>query len=108
MSLLVEPTPDGAARAVAPFLSTFISGESVVAIRLPRASEHLYIAQLAALKAGAAYTCIDPIFPDEQVRDILNDSEAVALLTDDDGFAVAGRVGFDREQVFNVAELIAQ
>jgi non-ribosomal peptide synthetase-like protein len=96
------------ANAVATFLSTFISGESVVAIRLPRASEHLYIAQLAALKAGAAYTCIDPIFPDEQVRDILNDSEAVALLTDDDGFACAARVGVDREQVFNVAELIAQ
>ncbi len=96
------------ANAVATFLSTFISGESVVAIRLPRSSEHLYIAQLAALKAGAAYTCIDPIFPDEQVRDILNDSEAVALLTDEDGFECAARVGFDRQQIFNVAELIAQ
>src|SRR5438270_7675347 len=48
------------ANAVATFLSTFINGESVVAISLARRSEHLYIAQLAALKAGAAYTCIDP------------------------------------------------
>ncbi|HKP11815.1 MAG TPA: non-ribosomal peptide synthetase, partial [Blastocatellia bacterium] len=96
------------ADAVATFLSTFISGESVVAIRLPRQSEHLYIAQLAALKAGAAYTCIDPVFPDEQARDILNDSEAVALLTDDEGFRCAGRIGFAGDRVFNVAELIAQ
>src|SRR5205085_5002589 len=96
------------ANALATFLSTFINGECVVAILLPRSSEHLYIAQLATLKAGAAYTCIDPAFPDEQVRDILIDSAAVAVLTDATGLMTAGRAGFNREQTFEVAELIAQ
>jgi non-ribosomal peptide synthetase-like protein len=96
------------ANAIATFLSTFITGECVVAILLPRRGEHLYIAQLAALKAGAAYTCIDPAFPDEQARDILKDSAAVALLTDADGLMCASRFAFDRERVFDVAELIAQ
>ncbi|MEN3334143.1 MAG: hypothetical protein V7641_3508 [Blastocatellia bacterium] len=92
--------------AIATFLSAFINGESVVAILLPRRSEHLYIAQLAALKAGAAYTCIDTAFPDEQVRDILKDSAPLALLTDAAGRACASRVDFNRERVFDVAELI--
>jgi non-ribosomal peptide synthetase-like protein len=96
------------ANAIATFLSTFISGECVVAIQLPRRSEHLYIAQLAVLKAGAAYTCIDPIFPDQQVRDILDDSAAVALLTDTAGAACASRIAFNSERIFDVAELIAQ
>ncbi len=59
--------------------------DRVVAILLPRDSERLYVAQLAALKAGAAYTCIDPAFPDGQVRDILADAEPVVLLTDAEG-----------------------
>jgi non-ribosomal peptide synthetase-like protein len=59
--------------------------ECVVAILLPRSSEHIYLAQLAVLKAGAAYTCIDPLFPDEQVDSILNDSRAIALLGDEAG-----------------------
>jgi non-ribosomal peptide synthetase-like protein len=59
-----------------------VSGECVVAIMLPRNSDLLYAAQLGVLKAGAAYTCIDPSFPDRRVRELLADSEAVALLTD--------------------------
>ena len=59
--------------ALASFLRDFVKEECVVAILLPRESEHLYLAQLAVLKAGAAYTCIDPLFPDEQIRDILDD-----------------------------------
>jgi len=66
-------------------LAPRVSGECVVAILLPRDSERLYVAQLAALKAGSAYTCIDPAFPDGQVRDILTDAQPVALLTDGEG-----------------------
>jgi non-ribosomal peptide synthetase-like protein len=68
-------------------ISPQVSGECVVAILLPRDSERLYVAQLAALKAGAAYTCIDPAFPDGQVRDIFADAEPVVLLTDRQGAA---------------------
>lgn len=93
---------------LARLLSTFITGECVVAILLPRRTEHLYSSQLAVLKAGAAYTCIDPTFPDEQLRDILEDSEAVAMLTDHDGLARARRAGFASGRVFDVAELMTQ
>jgi len=96
------------ADALACFLRTFVTGECVVAILLPRCSEHLYSSQLAVLKAGAAYTCIDPGFPDEQLRDILEDSEAVALLTNGEGLECAARSAFARERVFDVSQLISQ
>ncbi|HLF82726.1 MAG TPA: amino acid adenylation domain-containing protein [Blastocatellia bacterium] len=96
------------ANGLACFLRAFVTGECVVAILLPRCSEHLYSSQLAVLKAGAAYTCIDPAFPDEQLRDILEDSEAVALLSNDEGLTCVGRSGFPRERVFDVSELISQ
>jgi non-ribosomal peptide synthetase-like protein len=70
------------ANAIASRLRALVTGECVVAIMLPRDSDLLYAAQLAVLKAGAAYTCIDPSFPDRRVRELLADSEAVALLTD--------------------------
>src|ERR1044071_7039712 len=43
--------------ALACFLNAFVTKECVVAILLPRHTEHLYISQLAVLKSGAAYTC---------------------------------------------------
>lgn len=74
--------------ALAAFLDELTCGvECVVAVILPRESECLYVAQLAALKSGAAYACIDPAFPDEQVRDILADASPVAILTDAAGAA---------------------
>ncbi|HZS07641.1 MAG TPA: amino acid adenylation domain-containing protein [Blastocatellia bacterium] len=94
--------------ALATFLGAYVMEECVVAILLPRSSEHLYLSQLAVLKAGAAYACVDPAFPDEQVRDILGDSEAVAILTDRAGQARAGRAGFAPGRVFDVAELVGQ
>lgn len=90
------------ANASASFLQQFVSGECVVALLLPRRNEHLYVSQLATLKAGAAYACIDPAFPDEQVSEILTDAEAVVLLTDAEGVARAERFNFPRERVFDV------
>ena len=95
------------AEAIARFLRTIVSNECVVAILLPRRNENLYSCQLGVLKAGAAYTCIDPAFPDEQVRDILEDSNAVALITDNEGLARADRSGFARNRVFDVSNLIS-
>src|SRR5262249_39420725 len=61
------------------------------AIFLPRDTPALYAAQLGALKAGAAYTCLDPRFPDDHLRAVLHDADAVALLTDPAGLdRVAG------------------
>ena len=94
------------ADALAYLLRTFVTGECVVAIMLPRCSEHLYSSQLAALKSGAAYACIDVASPDEQLREILVDSEAVTLLTDAAGQARATRSGLRLERVFDVSEVI--
>lgn len=90
------------ADALAHLLREFVKEECVVAILLPRSSEHLYLAQLAVLKAGGAYTCIDPAFPDGQALDILEDSRAVAILTDEAGEARARRVKPDIEFFLNV------
>src|SRR5207247_8621317 len=94
--------------ALAGLFSTLVTGECVVAILLARRSEHLYSSQLAVLKAGAAYACIDPAFPDEQVNDILADAEAVVLLTDAEGLARAERFNFPQERVFDVTTLLAE
>ncbi len=73
---------DRCARTIAVQLKRFVAGECVIAIMLPRDSELLYAVQLAVLKAGAAYMCVDPSFPDKRVRTLVADSDAVALLTD--------------------------
>lgn len=62
-------------------IAPFVQRECVVSILLPKHSHHLYVAQLAAvLKAGAAYTCIDPSFPEEYIRFIVEDSQSVVVL----------------------------
>src|SRR5215471_12964902 len=71
--------------AVSDFLRNLVTGESVVAILLPRNGANLYCSQLGILKAGAAFTCVDPAFPDNQLSEILQDCEPVALITDDQG-----------------------
>ncbi len=81
-----------------------ISAGSVAAVLLPRDSECLYIAQLAILKAGAAHLCIDPSFPDDQIRDILADSGAVVLLTDAMGNARAGERHYNVGQIIDVMD----
>src|ERR1044072_7529028 len=96
------------ANALAYTLRKFVEGESVVAILLPIGTEYLYSSQLAILKSGAAYTCIDPAFPDDQIRDILEDSQPVALLTDKDGRDRIRHMGFDSERLLNAADLLAQ
>ena len=56
--------------------------ECVVAILLPRRNERVFVAQLAAMKAGAAYLCIDPIIPDERIKFMFSDSTPCAVITD--------------------------
>ncbi|AJC21592.1 amino acid adenylation domain-containing protein [Pandoraea pulmonicola] len=56
---------------------------SVIAVRLPK-SRLLYTAILGAIGAGAAYAPLDPSFPPERVRQILEQSRATCLITDDD------------------------
>ena len=84
-------------------LRPFIHGECVIGILLPRTSAYLCTAQLAVLKAGAAYTCLDPSFPDERVREVLADAGAVLLLTDRVGQARAQGCGLDSLPLLDVS-----
>ncbi|MGW7730760.1 amino acid adenylation domain-containing protein [Streptomyces canus] len=61
--------------------------EDRVAVLTPR-SEHLVVALLAVLKAGAAYVGLDPRAPAARTRRILDGTSAAALLAD--GTTAAG------------------
>lgn len=66
-------------------VAPFVEGECVVAIFLPQSSPLVYAAQLGVLRAGAAFVCLDVAFPPDHVRFVLEDSGAVAVLTDAGG-----------------------
>lgn len=91
--------------SIAALLSPFLRGESIVAILLPRNSPRLYAAQLAVLKAGAAYTCLDVSFPDQRMREILEDADSVVLLTDAATRHRALGLGMDPQHVLEVTEV---
>jgi amino acid adenylation domain-containing protein/non-ribosomal peptide synthase protein (TIGR01720 family) len=54
--------------------------DEIVAVLCER-STAMVIAQLAALEAGAAYLPLDPSYPPERLRTVIEDSNARALLT---------------------------
>jgi len=93
---------DRRAQAFAGRLSAIVRSECVVAILLPRHAPELFVAQLGILKAGAAYTCLDESFPDAHAICLLEDSSAVALVTDAEG---ARRARAARFPVANILEL---
>ncbi len=88
---------DALANDLAARLAPFITGESVVAILLPRRDHRVYVAQLAVMKAGAAYTCIEPGSPAEQARFVLEDSGAVAAVVCDETLGLLETLGFPAE-----------
>jgi non-ribosomal peptide synthetase-like protein len=71
-----------------------MGGDGTAAILMPRTAVQLFAAQIGVLRAGSAYVCVDPTFPDEQVRHVLQDADAQVLLTDAEGAQRADRVGY--------------
>ncbi len=65
--------------------------EQVVALALPRSAD-LVIAQLAVLKAGAAFLPLDPAYPAERIAFMVTDACPVAVLTRRDVAPVASGV----------------
>jgi non-ribosomal peptide synthetase-like protein len=61
-------------------IAPFVHGDTVFALMVPRTTTMLYAAQLAVLRAGGAYTCLDPSFPDERIDEILEDAQPAAVL----------------------------
>jgi non-ribosomal peptide synthetase-like protein len=90
---------DAAANALAGRLAPHAHGECLMAILLPRAGTELFIAQLAIMKAGAAWTCFEPATPPERLRFLLDDSRAVAVVTDDAGGAALVSLGYPRHRI---------
>ncbi|ROZ99344.1 non-ribosomal peptide synthetase [Gordonia sp. OPL2] len=70
-----------ARRLAAELLDHGVVPESVVAVALPRSAESV-IAILATMLAGAAYVPIDLAFPDARVANLLQQSGAAVVVTD--------------------------
>ena len=104
-SLLTYAALESDSNALAALLRPLIHGECVVGILLPRTSDRLFVAQLAVLKAGAAYTCLDPSFPDERFADILDDAAATLVLTDAAGLPRIRQSGPDSLTVIDVGDV---
>jgi non-ribosomal peptide synthetase-like protein len=94
---------DALARSLTPLIT---APECIVVILLPRSSEYLYIAQLAVLRAGGAFTCLDVSFPDHQLKTIVTDASAAAILTDPIGVSRINHLGV-RTPVIDVADSLA-
>ena len=90
---------DGRADELAGRLAAWVDRECVVAVLLPRAGVELWAAQLAILKAGAAWTCIEPDTPAERLRFLLEDSRAVAVVAGEDQRSRLRAVGFPEERI---------
>src|SRR5689334_18218796 len=71
---------DHRAGSLAARLSAHVQGECVVAIVVPRSGVTLPIAQLAIMKAGAAWTCIEPGTARERMAWLLEDCRAAAVI----------------------------
>jgi non-ribosomal peptide synthetase-like protein len=96
--------------AVARAVQHAVRRPGIVAILLSRTTEDLYLAQLGVLRAGSAYVCLDPSFPDEQLRHILDDAAPALLVTDQAGHERATRAGYTGavQRVDGAAEPAAQ
>jgi amino acid adenylation domain-containing protein/non-ribosomal peptide synthase protein (TIGR01720 family) len=57
-----------------------IGPEQVVALALPRSTEHV-VAVIAVLKAGAAYLPVDPDYPADRIAFMLQDAQPAGVLT---------------------------
>ena len=63
-------------------ISRGVGKEDIIAVLLDRGIR-VYTSQQGILKAGAAFTCISPEYPEERVRYILEDSSAKYVIVDE-------------------------
>ncbi|NNN29665.1 non-ribosomal peptide synthetase [Streptomyces sp. S3(2020)] len=66
--------------------------------------DHMVVAVLAVLRAGAAYVAVDPAYPEERIRFILSDSGARTVLVDEASAWVPGLLGLEALRADRPAE----
>jgi sugar O-acyltransferase (sialic acid O-acetyltransferase NeuD family) len=74
------------------------------ALLLPN-NEETIVALLASLKAHKAYVPLDPNFPKERLRIMLEDADAAVLLTDDQHVKLAAELAPKRVRIINISEI---
>src|SRR3954464_13489571 len=79
-------------------LAHYVTGESVVAILLPRRDHLIYVAQLAVMKAGGACPCLERTAPADRLRFVLEDSGAVAAITSEELRTQLASLGYPAEK----------
>ncbi|WP_295636153.1 non-ribosomal peptide synthetase [Novosphingobium sp.] len=86
---------DARVQALAERIAARIAGleEPIVTLLLSRGTVWLWIAQLAVQRAGAAYTCLDPAFPDARKREVIEDAASPLVLSDAAGTAQLRAIG---------------
>jgi len=91
-------------RALAGAIASHVTGECIVAIVLPKDSRHMQAAQLAVMQAGAAFVCVDLAFPDEHIQFLLEDSQAVVVVTDAGRHARLRELGIAEDRLLDVGQ----
>lgn len=84
---------DAAAAAIAARLPAAAAPEALVAVLVRRDSPWLLASQLGILRAGAAFTCLEPSFPDAQLRALVADAAPAAVVADEIGAARLAALG---------------
>ena len=79
------------------------TADVVVAILLPRHTVEAFAALIGIMREGAAYTAIDPSFPDERLAALIEDAQAAAVVTDEPGATRLGRLGLAASQIIVTA-----
>ncbi len=81
-SLTYKELNEEANKVAHELVSKGIGKENIVGVLLDRGI-NCYISQQGILKAGAAFTCISPEYPEDRVRFILEDSSAKFVIVDE-------------------------
>jgi non-ribosomal peptide synthetase-like protein len=100
----LEALSDRLARHLLPL----VAQEAIVPLLLPRTSPLLHVAQLAVVKAGGAFTCLDASFPRERIQEIVADAEAALVLTDAAGLARLAPLASGDIRLLDAADLLGR
>jgi non-ribosomal peptide synthetase-like protein len=72
---------DKAAEILAARIRLFVRPDDIVMLAFPRTDVDAYVALLAVLKSGAAYCALDLSFPDDRIRQLIDDASPRFIMT---------------------------